>query len=42
MEYKAKKCPICGSLLVKRTLKSGDVIECSKRGCGYKKTNEDE
>lgn len=41
-EPTGEKCPKCGSLLVKRTLKSGDVIECSKRGCGYKKTNEDE
>ena len=30
------KCPECGALLVKRTLKSGDVIECSNRACGYK------
>lgn len=41
-EPTGEKCPKCGSLLVKRTLKSGDVIECSNRGCGYKKTNEDE
>ena len=41
-EPTGEKCPKCGSLLVKRTLKSGDVIECSNRGCGYKKTNENE
>ncbi len=36
-EPTGEKCPNCGSLLVKRTLKSGDVIECSNRACGYKK-----
>ena len=36
-EPTGETCPDCGSLLVKRVLKSGDVIECSKRGCGYKK-----
>ena len=41
-EPTGEKCPECGSLLVKRTLKSGDVIECSNRGCGYKKKNDAE
>jgi DNA topoisomerase-1 len=32
-------CPECGSLLVKKILKKGDVIECSNKvkGCAYKK-----
>ncbi|MCD8377652.1 MAG: type I DNA topoisomerase [Candidatus Gastranaerophilales bacterium] len=29
-------CPQCNSLIVKRTLKSGDVLECSNKACGYK------
>jgi DNA topoisomerase-1 len=33
------ECPDCGSLLVKRTTKSGDIIECSNRACGYKAEN---
>ncbi len=32
-------CPKCHSLIVKRTLKSGDVLECSNRACGYKPEN---
>lgn len=36
-EPTGEKCPECGSLLTKRTLKSGEVIECSNRECGYKK-----
>ena len=36
-EPTGEKCPDCGSLLTKRTLKSGEVIECSNRACGYKK-----
>ena len=36
-EPTGEKCPDCGALLVKRHLKSGDVIECSNRACGYKK-----
>lgn len=35
-EPTGEKCPDCGSLLTKRTLKSGEVIECSNRACGYK------
>ena len=35
-EPTGEKCPNCGSLLAKRTLKSGEVIECSNRACGYK------
>lgn len=35
-EPTGEKCPDCGELLVKRTLKSGDIIECSNRNCGYK------
>lgn len=34
------KCPQCGELLVKKTLKSGEVITCSSIKCGYKKTKE--
>ena len=30
------KCPKCGSLIVKRVMKSGDKIECSNRSCDYK------
>ena len=37
-EPTGEKCPDCGSLLTKRTLKSGEVIECSNRACGYKQT----
>lgn len=33
-------CPECNSLIVKRTLKSGDVLECSNRNCGYKPNNQ--
>lgn len=35
-----EKCPTCGSLLVKKTLKKGDVICCSNPKCGYKKEAE--
>ena len=35
-EPTGEKCPDCGSLLTKRILKSGEVIECSNRACGYK------
>ena len=38
-EPTGEKCPDCGELLVKRTNKSGDVIECSNRACGYKMVN---
>ena len=34
------KCPTCGSLLVKKVLKKGDVIACSNMKCGYKKEPE--
>ncbi len=30
-------CPECGSLLVKKVLKKGNVIACSNMKCGYKK-----
>ncbi len=33
-------CPDCGALLVKKVLKKGEVIECSNRNCGYKRTVE--
>ena len=36
-EPTGEKCPDCGSLLVKRTLKSGEIIECSNKACGYRK-----
>ena len=35
-EPTGEKCPNCGALLTKRTLKTGEVIECSNRACGYK------
>ena len=38
-EPTGEKCPECNSLLVKKVLKSGDVIECSNRNCGYKRTD---
>lgn len=38
-EPTGEKCPQCNSLLTKRTLKSGEVIECSNRSCGYKVQN---
>lgn len=39
-EPTGEKCPQCGELLVKKTLKSGEVITCSSIKCGYKKTKE--
>ncbi len=36
-EPTGEKCPECGSLLVKKTMKKGDVIACSNIKCGYKK-----
>ena len=39
-EPTGEKCPTCGSLLVKKTLKKGDVICCSNPKCGYKKEAE--
>jgi DNA topoisomerase-1 len=35
-EPTGEKCPQCGELLVKKTLKNGDVICCSSIKCGYK------
>ena len=29
-------CPKCGSLVVKRVMKSGEKLECSNRSCDYK------
>ena len=29
-------CPKCGSLIVKRIMKSGEKLECSNRSCDYK------
>ena len=40
-EPTGEKCPQCGELLVKKTLKNGDVITCSNLKCGYKKSQED-
>ena len=34
-------CPQCGSLLVKKVLKKGNVITCSNLKCGYKKEVEE-
>ena len=39
-EPTGEKCPQCGELLVKKTLKNGDVICCSSVKCGYKKEPE--
>ena len=39
-EPTGEKCPTCGSLLVKKVLKKGDVIACSNMKCGYKKEPE--
>ena len=36
-EPTGKTCPECGSLLVKKVLKKGDVITCSNIKCHYKK-----
>ena len=36
-EPTGEKCPECGSLLVKKVLKSGEVICCSSLKCHYKK-----
>lgn len=35
-EPTGEKCPECGSLLTKRSLKNKEVIECSNKDCGYK------
>lgn len=40
-EPTGEKCPKCGELLVKKTLKSGEVITCSSIKCGYKKEQQD-
>lgn len=36
-EPTGETCPECGSLLVKKVLKKGDVITCSNMKCRYKK-----
>lgn len=36
-EPTGETCPDCGSLLVKKVLKKGDVITCSNMKCRYKK-----
>lgn len=36
-EPTGETCPDCGSLLVKKVLKKGDVITCSNMKCHYKK-----
>ncbi len=40
-EPTGEKCPKCGELLVKKNLKSGEVITCSSIKCGYKKEQQD-
>ncbi len=40
-EPTGEKCPQCGELLVKKTLKNGNVITCSSVKCGYKKAQEE-
>ncbi|GMV38278.1 MAG: DNA topoisomerase 1 [Fimbriimonadales bacterium] len=32
-----EKCPVCGGSLVEKTLKSGPVIRCGRKGCTYVK-----
>lgn len=39
-EPTGETCPDCGALLVKKVLKQGETIECSNRGCGFKKAVE--
>ena len=41
-EPTGEKCPECGSLLVKKVLKSGEKIECSSKTCKYTKPVETE
>lgn len=43
-EPTGETCPECKSLLVKKFLKRGNTIECSKKECGYKRpmTEEEE
>ena len=41
-EPTGEKCPNCGSLLVKKVLKSGETVSCSNIKCGYKKENENQ
>ncbi len=40
-EPTGETCPECGSLLVKKVLKKGDVIACSNLKCNYKKEFEE-
>ena len=39
-EPTGEKCPQCGELMVKKILKSSEVISCSNIKCGYKKESE--
>lgn len=41
-EPTGEKCPECKSLLVKKFLKRGNTIECSKKECSYKRPMEEE
>ena len=41
-EPTGETCPTCGSLLVKKQLKKGTVVSCSKLGCSYKIESEQE
>ena len=41
-EPTGETCPTCGSLLVKKQLKKGTVVSCSKLGCSYKVEPEQE
>ena len=34
-------CPQCGSLIIKKTTKNGEKLECSNRSCGYKMESEE-
>ena len=41
-EPTGEKCPVCGELLVKKFLKSGNKIACSSKTCKYSKPLEEE
>ncbi|QXM06157.1 type I DNA topoisomerase [Crassaminicella indica] len=36
----AEKCPVCGSLLVKKNRKNDTIIQCSDKECKYKRIEE--
>ncbi len=40
-EPAGEKCPECGSMLVKKYLKKGNKVACSKKECSFEKPMED-